>query len=81
VVKESIRVEGDIRLSIKRIESAQIQTKGGVINLLKVFYVPDLGVNLLSGTAFCEKGLRDSFNKRALYIYNRKDSLILKTIK
>jgi hypothetical protein len=51
------------------------------MNLLKVLYVSDLGVNLLSETAFYEKSLRGNFNKRALYIYNRKDSLILKTIK
>jgi hypothetical protein len=55
--------------------------KEEVINLLKVFYVPNLGVNLFSKTAFYKKSLRDSFNKRALYIYNRKGSLILKAIK
>jgi hypothetical protein len=51
------------------------------MNLLKVFYVLNLGVNFLSKTIFYEKSLRDSFNKRALYIYNRKDSLILKAVK
>jgi hypothetical protein len=51
------------------------------MNLLKVFYVPDFGVNLLFKTALYEKDLRDNFNKRALYIYNRKGSLILKAIK
>jgi hypothetical protein len=51
------------------------------MNLLKVFYVPNLGVNLFFKTTFYEKGLRDSFNKRALYIYNRKGSLILKAVK
>jgi hypothetical protein len=51
------------------------------MNLLKVFYVPDLGVNLLFKTAFYKKSLRGSFNKRALYIYNYKGSLILKTVK
>jgi hypothetical protein len=52
-----------------------------MINLLKGFYVFNLGVNFLFKTALCEKDLRDNFNKRALYIYNRKDSLILKAIK
>jgi hypothetical protein len=51
------------------------------MNLLKVLYVPDLGVNLFFKTALREKDLRGSFNKRALYIYNRKDSLILKAVK
>jgi hypothetical protein len=52
-----------------------------VINLLNIFYISDLGINLLSGAALCKKGLRGSFNKHALYIHNRKGSLVLKAVK
>jgi hypothetical protein len=51
------------------------------MNLLNILYVPDLGVNLLSGNALCEKGLHNSFNKLALYMHDKKGRLILKTIK
>jgi hypothetical protein len=52
-----------------------------VINLLNILYISDLRVNLLSGAALYKKELRDSFNKHALYIYNRKGSLVLKAVK
>jgi hypothetical protein len=52
-----------------------------VINLSNVLYVSDLGVNLLSGAALCKKGLRGSFNKHALYMHDRKGSLVLKAVK
>ena len=57
VEKRSVRVRGDIRLRIKGVGSAQVQTEGGMMNLSNVLYVPDLGVNLLSGNALCQKGL------------------------
>jgi hypothetical protein len=73
--------EGSIKLHIKGIKSVQVSIKGGIINLLNVLYVPDLGINLFSGTALYEKGLRGSFNKLTLYIHNKKGSLVLKAIK
>jgi hypothetical protein len=51
------------------------------MNLSNILYVPDLGVNLLSGNALCQKGLQGSFNKRALYMHDKKESLVLKTVK
>ena len=51
------------------------------MNLSNVLYVPDLGVNLLSGAALCNMGLQGSFDKQALYIHNKKGSLVLKAIK
>jgi hypothetical protein len=55
--------------------------KGRVINLLNIFYIFNLKINLLSGAALCKKGLKSSFNKHALYIYNHKGSLVLKAVK
>ena len=81
VEKRSVRVGGDIRLRIKGVGSAQVQTEGGVMNLSNVLYVPDLGVNLLSGNALCQKGLQGSFDKRALYMHDKKGSLVLKAVK
>jgi hypothetical protein len=52
-----------------------------VINLLNIFYIFNLKINLLFGAALCKKGLRGSFNKHALYIYNHKGSLVLKAVK
>jgi hypothetical protein len=51
------------------------------MNLLNVLYVPDLGVNLLFGAALCNMGLRGNFNKRALYMHDKNNSLILKAVK
>ena len=52
-----------------------------MINLLNIFYIFNLKVNLLSNAALYKKGLKDNFNKHALYIYNYKGSLILKAVK
>jgi hypothetical protein len=52
-----------------------------MINLLNIFYILNLKINLLSGAALYKKGLRSSFNKHALYIYNYKNSLVLKAVK
>jgi hypothetical protein len=81
VEKRSVKIGGNIKLRIRGVENAQVQIKEGVINLLNVFYVSDLGVNLLSRNALCEKELYGSFNKLALYMHDKKDRLILKTIK
>ena len=51
------------------------------MNLLNVLYIPDLGVNLLSGAVLYNIGLQGSFDKQALYIYNKKGSLVLKAVK
>jgi hypothetical protein len=51
------------------------------MNLLNIFYVFDLSVNLLSRNALYKKGFHDSFNKLALYMHDKKDRLILKTVK
>ena len=72
---------GNARLRIKRAGQVQIQTNGGVINLSNVLYIPNLGVNLLSGAALCNIGLQGSFDKQALYIHNKKGSLVLKAVK
>ena len=42
---------GNARLRIEGAGQVQLQTKGEVMNLSNVLYVPDLGVNLLSGAA------------------------------
>ena len=52
-----------------------------MINLLNILYIPNLGVNLLSRNTLYEKGLQGSFNKQALYIYNKKGNLVLKAVK
>jgi hypothetical protein len=52
-----------------------------VINLLNIFYIFNLRVNLLFSAALCKKELRSNFNKHALYIYNHKGSLVLKAVK
>ena len=51
------------------------------MNLSNVLYVPDLGVNLLSGAALCNMGLQGSFDKQALYMHDKKGSLVLKAVK
>lgn len=81
VSKRSVRVGGNGNLSIKGVGTVQVQTKGGVMNLANVLYVPDLGVNLLSGTALCNKGLKGSFDKRALYMHDKSGGLVLKAVK
>jgi hypothetical protein len=55
--------------------------KGGIINLLNVLYVFNLGVNLLFSATLCNIGLRGNFNKRTLYMHDKNSSLILKAIK
>ena len=81
VGKKSVQVGGNARLRIEGAGQVQVQTKGGVMNLSNVLYVPDLGVNLLSGAALCNMGLQGSFDKRALYMHDKKGSLILKAVK
>jgi hypothetical protein len=39
------------------------------------------GVNLLSGTALCNKGLRGGFDRHALHMYDRKNRPVLKAVK
>jgi hypothetical protein len=51
VGKKSVEVGGNARLRIEEAGQVQLQTKGGVMNLSNVLYVPDLGVNLLSSAA------------------------------
>jgi hypothetical protein len=51
------------------------------MNLLNIFYVSDLSVNLLSRNILYKKGFYGSFNKLVLYMYNKKGRLILKTVK
>lgn len=81
VGNKSVQVGGNTRLRIEGAGQVQVQTKGGVMNLSNVLYVPDLGVNLLSGAALCNMGLQGSFDKRALYMHDKNGSLILKAVK
>jgi hypothetical protein len=57
VKKKSVQVKGNARLRIKGAGQVQVQTKEGVINLLNVLYIPNLGVNLLSGAILCNLSL------------------------
>ena len=45
--------------------------------LSSVLYVPQLGVNLLSGKRMCGKGLRGSFDEKALYMHDRHGNLAI----
>ena len=51
--------------------------KGNSVKLSSVLYVPNLGVNLLSGRRMCEKGLRGSFNEHSLLMHDSKGKLLL----
>ena len=57
IEKKSVQVGGNARLRIEGAGQVQVQTNGGVMNLSNVLYVPDLGVNLLSGAVLYNIGL------------------------
>jgi hypothetical protein len=51
------------------------------MTLLNVLYIPGLGINLLSKSAFYKADLHGSFNKSVIYIRADNSSLIFKAIK
>lgn len=50
----------------------------GECRLTEVLYVPDLGVNLLSGRRFTRCGLRGSFDNDGLYIHTKEGIEVLR---
>jgi hypothetical protein len=57
VKKKSVQVKGNAKLRIKGTGQVQVQIKERIINLLNVFYVPDLGMNLFFSATLCNLGL------------------------
>jgi hypothetical protein len=51
------------------------------MRLLNVLYILNLSVNLLSETSLYNIGLVKSFNKKALYIWAKNGSLVLKIVR
>jgi len=51
---------------------------GNSVLLSSVLYVPNLGVNLLSGRRMCEKGLQGSFDQQSLYMHDKFGKEMLK---
>lgn len=81
VKAKAVYSTGDLRLYIRGAGSVKVQIKGGEMTLLNVLYIPDLSVNLLSGSALCDSGLSGSFNKKALYMHAKDSSLVLKAVR
>jgi hypothetical protein len=71
----------DFKLQIKRASNIKIHIKKGVIRLLNVLYISNLSVNLLFRTSLYNVGLVRSFNKKALYIWVKNNSLMLKAVR
>jgi hypothetical protein len=50
---------------------------GGVVTLARVYYVPGLGANLLSGRRLCQNGLRGCFTDKSLTMINQSGKTIV----
>lgn len=77
IKRRVIRVEGG-RLYSDQCGTAIMRVENGQTPLARVLYVPELGVNLLSGKRLCEKGLRGSFDTEGLYIHNEQGKQMLR---
>ena len=55
-----------------------MRVNNGECRLTDVLYVPDLGVNLLSGRRFTRCGFRGSFNNDGLYMHTKKGIEVLR---
>jgi hypothetical protein len=75
--RTTIKVGGGRLYSTKR-GIVKIQDSSGSQLVLKdVLYVPDLGVNLLSGRKLCKEGLKGSFDDRKMYYLDKSGNTIL----
>ena len=75
--RTTIKVGGGRLYSTKR-GTVRIQDKSGSQLVLKdVLYVPDLGVNLLSGRKLCKEGLRGSFDDKRMHYLDKLGNTIL----
>ncbi len=50
---------------------------GNFVSLSSTLYVPELGVNLLSGKRMCEIGLHGSFDQHSLYMRDRHGKVMI----
>lgn len=77
--KRKVRTGGG-RLDIKGIGTVRlVDANHSKINLVNVLYVPDLGVNLVSVRALCDRGLTGHINKRSMSFYHKR-TLILRSM-
>lgn len=75
--RTTIKVGGGRLYSTKR-GTVKIEDKSGSQLVLKdVLYVPDLGVNLLSGRKLCKEGLKGSFDDEKMYYLDSLGNTIL----
>ena len=77
IKRRTIKI-GERRLYLNQYRTAIIRVKNGKSRLTEVLYIPNLGVNLLSGKRFTKYGLRGSFNNNDLYIYIKQDIKVLR---
>ena len=66
------------RLYSNQCGTAIIRVKDGESRLTEVLYIPNLGVNLLSGKRFTKYGLKGSFSNNGLYMYTKQGVEVLR---
>ena len=75
--RRTIRV-GEGRLYSDQCETVIMRVNNDECRLTDVLYVPELGVNLLSGRRFTKCGLRESFNNDELFMHTKKGIEVLR---
>ena len=76
IKRQAIKVGGGRLYSDQR-GVVRVKVNNGSTILKDVLFVPQLGVNLLSGKRVCENGLRGNFDNNAMY-YTRDNKTIIK---
>ena len=77
IKRRTIKVGGG-RLYSVQCGTITMKVQNGECRLTEVLYVPNLGVNLLSGKRFTRCGLRGSFDNDGLYIHTKKGIEVLR---
>ena len=60
-----------------RVEVVTLTAGEGSLTLNRVFYISNLGVNLLSGNKLCTAGLLKSFNTKCIQLIDKQRKLVI----
>jgi hypothetical protein len=79
--RRTIKIGGG-KLYSDYINTVEMRVRDGEsTRLAKTLYIPELGVNLLSGRKLCELELKETWDRNGLYLYNNKGHEIIGAIR
>ena len=73
-----VKVGGGRKILVDLMGKAMIEINDGKLIFQKCLYVSGLKVNLLLIRRFCEQDLKESFNKKMMYLKLLNGNLVLK---